>query len=194
MMSVRVLMPLGKGFEEIEAISVIDVLRRVGCEVILAAVDAQSQKALVVESQSGLKVNANVKITEVLASSIDSIVLPGGWEGTQNLIASKEVGALLTDLNQRNRVIGAICAAPLALFKHNILINQNFTCYPGIEESIANKNYISHQAVVKDKNLITSRGPATALCFGFALAKALVGEAKTKEVQRGMLALERDAK
>lgn len=189
-MSVRVLIPLGKGFEEVEAISVIDVLRRVGCEVILAAVDEESQKALVVESQSGLKVSVNVKITEVLASSIDSIVLPGGWEGTQNLIKSKEVGALLADLHKRGRVIGAICAAPLALFKHNILINQNFTCYPSIEENIANQNYIPHQAVVKDGNLITSRGPATALCFGFALAKELVGEAKTREVQRGMLAYE----
>ena len=107
-MSVRVLIPLGKGFEEVEAISVIDVLRRVGCEVILAAVDEESQKALVVESQSGLKVSVNVKITEVLASSIDSIVLPGGWEGTQNLIKSKEVGALLADLHKRGRVIGAI--------------------------------------------------------------------------------------
>ncbi len=188
-MSARVLIPLGKGFEEIEAISVIDVLRRAGCEVILAGVDEESQKTLKVESQSGLKICANVKITEVLASSIDSIVLPGGWEGTQNCIKSKEVGELLANLHQRGRIIGAICAAPLALFKHNILINQNFTCYPGIEENIANKNYIPDQPVVKDGNLITSRGPATALCFGFALAKELAGEQKAKEVKRGMLAL-----
>ena len=89
-MSARVLIPLGKGFEEVEAISVIDVLRRTGCEVILAAVDEESQKSLVVESQGGVKIVADVKITEVLPSCIDSIVLPGGWENTQNLIKSKE--------------------------------------------------------------------------------------------------------
>ena len=73
-MSARVLIPLGKGFEEVEAISVIDVLRRTGCEVILAAVDEESQKSLVVESQGGVKLVADTKITEVLASGIDSIV------------------------------------------------------------------------------------------------------------------------
>ena len=186
-MSARVLIPLGKGFEEVEAISVLDVLRRTGCEVILAAVDEESQKSLVVESQGGVKIVADVKITEVLPSCIDSIVLPGGWENTQNLIKSKELGMLLEDLNKRNRIIGAICAAPLALFKHKILINQKFTCYPGIEAEIKNPNYQASPNVVQEGNLITSRGPATALEFAFYLASVLVGEQKAKEIRTGML-------
>lgn len=188
-MSVRVLIPLGKGFEEVEAISVIDVLRRTGCEVILAAVDEESQKSLIVESRGGVKVVADTKITEVLPSRIDSIVLPGGLENTQNLIKSQELGMLLQNLNKRNRIIAAICAAPLALFKHKILTNQKFTCYPSIEVEIKNPNYQAKPNVVQEGNLITSRGPATALEFAFYLASVLVGEQKAKEVRTGMLSV-----
>ena len=186
-MSARVLIPIGKGYEEIEAISVIDVLRRAGCKVILAAVDEESQKTLVVESQGGVKLVADIKIIEVLSSSIDGIVLPGGWENTQNLIKSKELGKLLKDLSKRNRIIGAICAAPLALFKHNILTTQRFTCYPGIEKEIKNPIYEPNSNVVCEGNLITSRGPATALEFAFFLASVFAGEQQSEEVQVGML-------
>lgn len=188
-MCARVLIPLGKGFEEVEAISVIDVLRRVGCKVILAAVDEESQKTLVVESQGGVKLVADIRITEVLSSGIDGIVLPGGWENTQNLIQSKELGKLLEDLNKRNRIIGAICAAPLALFKHNILTTQKFTCYPSIETEINNPHYQASPNVVQDGNLITSRGPATALEFAFFLARIFAGEQKAKEIRLGMLSV-----
>ncbi|TLD85226.1 DJ-1 family protein [Helicobacter sp. MIT 11-5569] len=188
-MAARVLIPLAKGFEEIEAISVVDVLRRTGCEVILAAVDEKSQETLIVESQGGVKVVADLKITEIQADNLDAVVLPGGWEGTQNLIASSALHTILSELNAKGKICAAICAAPLALFKHNILINQNFTCYPSIEEMIENSNYKADSNIVQDSNIITSRGPATALEFAFYLASLLGSEQKSKEVQAGMLSL-----
>ncbi|TLD86732.1 DJ-1 family glyoxalase III [Helicobacter sp. MIT 05-5294] len=188
-MATRVLIPLAKGFEEIEAICVIDVLRRVGCEVILAAVDKESQESLVVESQSGVKIVADLKISEIQANNLDGVVLPGGWEGTQNLIASTALHAILSELNEKERICAAICAAPLALFKHKILTNQNFTCYPSIEKEIDNPHYKADSNVVQDGNLITSRGPATALEFAFFLARVFAGEQKSQEVQTGMLSV-----
>ncbi len=184
----RVLVPLGKGFEELEAISVIDVLRRVGCEVVIAAVDLESQKNLIVESQGGVKMVAMVKIADVQNEAFDGIVLPGGMEGTQNLIASKEVGVLLSALNARGKIIAAICAAPLALFKHKILTTQKFTCYPSIESQIENPNHCNSN-VVRDGNLITSKGPATALEFAFYLASVFKGEQQSKTIQTNMLAV-----
>ncbi|MBX7491308.1 DJ-1 family glyoxalase III [Helicobacter turcicus] len=193
-MGVNVLIALAKGFEEIEAIAVIDVLRRAGCNVIVAKVDSNSDNAvldsnLIVESQKGVKIVADVILSAVDSKSLDGIVFPGGWEGTQNLIASSALKEILELLNTREKIIAAICAAPLALFKHNILKGQAFTCYPSIEAMIDNKNYKASLNVVQDGNIITSRGPATALEFAFYLASVFVGEQKAKEIQAEMLSL-----
>lgn len=191
-MGVNVLIPLGKGFEELEAISVIDVLRRAGCNVVVAKVDAVlagEDSTRVVESQKGVKVLADVLLSEVRSEDFDGIVLPGGWEGVQHLIASALLGKILDTLNARKKVIAAICAAPLALFKHNLLKTQSFTCYPSIQKMIDNPNYQANSNVVEDGHIITSRGPATALEFAFYLVRIFVGEQKAKEIQEEMLAL-----
>ncbi|MCI5968064.1 DJ-1 family glyoxalase III [Helicobacter sp.] len=199
-MAVNVLVVLAKGFEELEAISVIDVLRRADCNVIVAKVEANVEEKLefkndildsnlIVESQKGVKVVADKFLNAVDCKSLDGIVFPGGWEGTQNLIASSILKEVLEKLNAKGKIIAAICAAPLALFKHGILKEQSFTCYPSIEKMIENPHYKADSNVIQEGNVITSRGPATALEFAFYLASVFVGKQKTKEIQAEMLAL-----
>ena len=191
-MEANVLIALARGFEELEAISVIDVLRRAGCNVVVAKVDdviAMEDSNRIVESQKGVKVVADVLLSEVSGKSLEGIVLPGGWEGVQNLIASSSLGKILDTLNTERKVIAAICAAPLALFKHNLLKTQSFTCYPSIQKMIDNPNYQGNFNVVEDGHIITSRGPATALEFAFYLVRIFMGEQKAKEIQEEMLAL-----
>lgn len=184
-MVVRVLIPLADGFEELEAISIIDVLRRVGCEVILASL----KTSLEVSSQGKVKFIVDKSIFEIQADCLDAVVFPGGWEGTQNLANSESLKHILEILHNKGKIIGAICAAPLALFKMGILENKRFTCYPGIEGMITNNYYQAMHNVVEDANIITSRGPATALEFAFILAEKLVGLEKTQEIKKGMLVL-----
>ncbi|MDE5602523.1 MAG: DJ-1/PfpI family protein [Helicobacter sp.] len=184
-MVARVLIPLGDGFEELEAISIIDVLRRVGCEVILASL----KTSLEVSSQGKVKLIADKNIFDIQADSLDAVVFPGGWEGTQNLANSESLKHILHTLDTKGKIIAAICAAPLALFKMGILKDKRFTCYPGIEEMISNNNYQAMPNVIEDGNVITSRGPATALEFAFVLAEKLVGLEKAQEIKKGMLAL-----
>ena len=163
---VKVLIPLGKGFEELEAITIIDVLRRVGCEVVVASLN----DSLEVISQGGIKVIAD------------------GWEGTQNLIASGELKEIVLKLHSDCKIIAAICAAPLALFKMGVLENCDFTCYPGIEKNIENINYKKDKNVIQSGHIITSKGPATALEFAFYLAEILASKQKAQEIKEGMLA------
>ncbi|MDE5592289.1 MAG: DJ-1/PfpI family protein [Helicobacter sp.] len=191
-MHARVLVVLGDGFEELEAISVIDVLKRVECEVILVGL----KDSLEVISQGKVKLMVDKNISEIQVenlNTLDAIVFPGGWTGTQNLIASESLKHITQKMHQQNKIIAAICAAPLALCEMGILEEKNFTCYPSIELMIKEKkpNNIYHceKNVVCDGNVLTSRGPATALEFAFALAEALVGSEKTQTIKKGMLAL-----
>lgn len=181
-MTKRILVPLGNGFEELEAISVIDVLRRTGCEVVIASLNEN----LEVISQGKVKIIAQMLLSQIQVEDFDGVVLPGGWEGTQNFIASSQLSQIIHELKNQNKIIAAICAAPFALFKMGILGEKNFTCYPGIEKMIDNPNYTQRNVVV-DGNLITSRGPATALEFALHLGEVFAGKEKAKEVGEGML-------
>lgn len=179
----KILVPLGKGFEELEAISIIDVLRRAGCQVIIASL----KDNLEVLSQGGVKIIADIDVSKVEAFKIDAVVFPGGWEGTENLIECKELRELVLEMDSQRKIIAAICAAPYALFKMGVLKNRNFTCYPSIEKMIDNPNYQDSKNVIHDENIITSKGPATALEFAYYLVKTLVSPQKEKEVKEGML-------
>ncbi|CAM2798155.1 DJ-1 family glyoxalase III [Helicobacter burdigaliensis] len=179
----KVLIPLGDGFEDLEAISVIDVLRRVGVEVSLASL----KKDLVVTSDSGIPMQAKISIEEADSKEYEGVVLPGGFGGVQNMIASNSLTQFVKDMQQSNKVVAAICAAPLALFKMGVLKEAKFTCYPSVETMIENPNYVCEN-VVQEGNIITSRGPATALEFAFYLAEIFVGKEKTLEIKKGMLA------
>ncbi|MGE4396669.1 MAG: DJ-1 family glyoxalase III [Sulfurimonas sp.] len=179
----RVLVPLAEGFEEIEAINIIDVLRRGDIEVLIASLNAQRE----VKGAHNVTVLAEMSINDVDVSSLDMIVLPGGWGGTVALRDDDNVQRILKEMDAEGKNIGAICAAPLALHKAGVL-KHNYTCYPTIEEQIREDGFSDSDMVVTDGNVMTSRGPATAICFGLQIVKKLKGEQKYSEVKSALLA------
>jgi len=180
----RVLVPLAKGFEEIEAVSIIDVLRRAEVEVLIASLDEN----LLAEGAHGIKIETDVKVKDIDADTIDMIILPGGWDGTKALAEDANVQSLLREMDAKGKNIGAICAAPYALNKAGVLKEQ-YTCYPSVEQEIREEGYQGDKAmVVEDKNVMTSRGPATALCFGLAIAKKLKGQKSYNALKEDLLA------
>lgn len=240
----KILIALGDGFEEIEALASYDVLRRAGCEVILASANPSanstnssgadsygSSDSIVIESkshaklphgglvavsQTGLKILCDTSIQKFTndknaLNSLDAVLLPGGMRGVENLANCETLGDLLKNfINDKNKIVAAICAAPLALANFGVLENRHFTCYPSIEEliikrdnsaifedcssdfntanSAKNQNFRISQNVIKDDNLLTSRGPATALEFAFCLCEALCGKEIADGLRSGMLA------
>jgi 4-methyl-5(b-hydroxyethyl)-thiazole monophosphate biosynthesis len=178
----KVLIPLADGFEEIEAISIIDVLRRGGVQVITAAISKRN-----VIGANGVNVVADEHIDDAKATDFDLIALPGGNLGYVNLAKSTKVIELLREFDKAKKPIAAICAAPYVLNKAGVLKN-SYTCYPSMELEIGKKGYISDKAVVIDANIITSRGPATAITFGLEILKKLKGEDIAKSVRQALLA------
>jgi len=180
----RVLVPIAEGFEEIEAIAIIDVMRRAGIEVIMGALNDH----LLVKGAHGVTIQADRAVAGLHADELDMIVLPGGWGGTQALMQDEIVQSLLKAMDAKGKNIGAICAAPLALHTAGVL-KEGFVCYPGIEEKIDMAGFAGEgHAVLESGNVMTSRGPGTAICFGLAIVKKLVGNKAYEGLRSGLLA------
>jgi 4-methyl-5(b-hydroxyethyl)-thiazole monophosphate biosynthesis len=169
----QVLVPLATGFEEIEAVTIIDVLRRGGIKVIMASVEEE----YCVQGAHGIVIECSCSVESLTADELDMIVLPGGWDATQTLSSHLGVQSLLQSMDAQGKAIGAICAAPYALYTAGVL-KQEYTCYPSIENHIdASKNYhLKGESVVYSGNVITSRGPATAMDFALSIVQKLAGE------------------
>lgn len=183
-MQKKVLVPLATGFEEIEAVSLIDVMRRGGIEVLVRSLD----DTLDVTGANGITVRADAPLGDLGADTIDMIVLPGGWGGTERLAEDTKVQALLKAMDAKAKHIGAVCAAPFALHAAGVL-KETFTCYPGAEEKIRTEGYQGDRAqVVTDGNVMTSRGPGTSICFGLQIVKMLVGDEAFEGLKAGLLA------
>ncbi|RXJ55466.1 DJ-1 family glyoxalase III [Candidatus Marinarcus aquaticus] len=178
----KLLIPLANGFEEIEAVTIIDVNRRAGNEVIVCSIES----TLEVLGANGITVKADTFIDALQTKSFDMIVLPGGAAGTQALSEHSTVQAFLKEFKKNNKLIGAICAAPYALDTAGVL-NENYTCYPSFEKQITQTGYDPTQSVVIDKDVITSRGPGTALTFSLEIVKKLNGEETYNQLVEGML-------
>lgn len=157
------------GSEEIEAVTVIDVLRRAEVAVTVAGLDATEVRA-----SRGVSLRADVYLDEVADQDFDLIVLPGGKEGAERLRDDPRVLTLLRRQNTAGRFIGAICAAPIALAAAGVLEGRRVTSYPGFLQPADAE--LSEEAVVVDNNLVTSRGPATAMAFALTLVERLCGE------------------
>lgn len=182
-MTKNVLVVLANGFEEIEAITPIDVLRRAGLEVTTAGVGGTE-----ITGSHGITVVTDTTIREVEGLP-DAIVLPGGMPGAENLSKSGALREILERMNDDGRPIGAICAAPaLALAPTGILDGRTATCYPGFEKHFGRAIEFSRDRVVTDGNVITSRGPGTALEFALTLAGRLASEEVQAKLTEGMLA------
>ncbi|MBN2869418.1 MAG: DJ-1/PfpI family protein [Campylobacterales bacterium] len=180
----KVLVPIAEGFEEIEAIALIDVMRRGGIEVIMGSLEDQ----LMVKGAHGVVVRADRPIEGLGADELDMIVLPGGWGGTKALAQDATVQSLLKEMDAKGKNIGAICAAPFALEAAGVL-KEGYTCYPSIEEQLQTPGFQgAKHDVVESGNVMTSRGPGTAICFGLAIVKKLVGDKAAEGLKAGLLA------
>ena len=179
----KVLVPLANGFEEIEAVTIIDVLRRAEVEVLVASLDENK----LVKGANGITIQADLEVKDTNADELEMVVLPGGWDGTYTLADDANVQTLLKDMDVKGKNIGAICAAPFALNKAGVL-KQNYTCYPSVEEQIREDGYTSDKKVIEDRNIITSRGPATAICFALEIVKKLKGQEMYETLKAGLLA------
>ncbi|MCD6432934.1 MAG: DJ-1/PfpI family protein [Sulfurimonas sp.] len=180
----RVLVPLACGFEEIEAVTIIDVLRRAEVEVLVASLDEKT----LVKGANEISVQTDMHLKDVAVDTLDMIVLPGGIDGTYALADDENVQRILKEMDAKGKNIAAICAAPFALNKAGVL-KQKYTCYPSFEEQIRLDGFMGDEAmVVEDGNVMTSRGPATAICFALAIVKKLKGQEMYEGLKAGLLA------
>lgn len=177
----RVVVPLADGFEEIEAMSIIDILRRAGIEVVVAGLHDGY-----ITSARGVKVIPDTTIETVKAEEFDMIVLPGGQPGSDNLNTDQRVRNLLVEFYSRGKLTGAICAAPYVLANAGILQGRKATSYPTYKEKITGAEYVEED-VVEDGNVITSRGPATAASFAFKIVEKLKGKETAENIRKAML-------
>lgn len=175
-----VLIFLADGFEEIEAVTVIDVLRRADISVHTVAVSER----LMVEGAHGLKIKTDATMKDIVMDEYPMIVLPGGTTGVENMRSNDDLVDFL--INSKERPIAAICAAPTLLCDLKILRDCKATCYPSMANVLYNSNInVETTSVVKDKNFITSRGPATAMEFALAIVEELKGsERKIAEAEK----------
>jgi len=177
----KILIPISNGFEEIEAISIIDVCRRAEIEVTIAAVEQ-----IQTHGAHNIIITADCKIEDVKENDFDMIVLPGGLPNAFTLAENDHVQKLLKEFKEKDKYVAAICAAPYALHTAGVL-NKEYTCYPSFEQKIVPQNYINDKNVVKDGRVITSQGPATAMEFALELVKFLKSEKVSEEVRKGLL-------
>lgn len=177
----RVLLPLATGFEEIEAITIVDILRRAGVEVVMGSLEG-----LHVKGAHDIVVIADTLLCELESKDFDMIVLPGGLPGATNLAKDTKVLALLQDFDKNKKHIAAICAAPLALKSAGVLKN-HYTCYPSFEKHIAHEGYSDELSVVCDANITTSKGPSTAMVFSLKLVEILCGQDMVQKLQKELL-------
>lgn len=176
-----VLVPLAQGCEEIEAVTIIDILRRAGITVVSAGLDGQPVRA-----SRGTLLIPDSTLEAALKQAYDMVVLPGGQPGTDNLKADPRILALLNSMAQQDKYVCAICAAPSVLATAGVLDGKLATSFPGALDGFSS---VQQQAgaVVEDGKFITSRGPGTAMDFALTLVERLAGKAKRQQVEAGLV-------
>jgi 4-methyl-5(b-hydroxyethyl)-thiazole monophosphate biosynthesis len=176
-------MPLAAGFEELEAVTIIDVLRRAGIKVVVAGLASGP-----VKGSRDTVVVPDADLDAVMDNDFDMIVLPGGMPGVKHLHEDARIKTLLERYTQKDRYTAAICAAPSILADFGYLGGRQATSNPKFREQVAidGVNYLE-DAVVTDGNIVTSRGPGTSIPFALALVAKLAGTAKREEVQAGLV-------
>lgn len=173
---------LAEGFEEVEALTPVDMLRRCGLEVAMAGVGGTS-----IKGSHGIIVTADIKASEIkLDKNIDMIILPGGMPGTLNLEADENVQKAIDFCAENGKYIAAICAAPSILGRKGLLKGRKAACYNGFEDQLKGAEVV-YDDVVPDGNFITSRGAGTALPFSFELVRLLISREKSETLRKSIL-------
>jgi 4-methyl-5(b-hydroxyethyl)-thiazole monophosphate biosynthesis len=198
-MTKKAVVLLAEGFEEVEAVTPIDYLRRAGIEVTIAAIGG----GLAVKGARGITVNADTTLGELaqkaaahsslltahcsLLTEYDAVVIPGGMPGAPNIAASKEAGALIAEVAAEGKLVCAICASPaVVLAPLGLLSGKRFTCYPGMEEKVGDGKWTDGNVVI-DGNIITSRGAGTAGEFAVAVIGELLGKTEGDRIAKSVL-------
>ena len=178
----RVLVPLANGCEELEVVSVVDVLRRGGVEVVTASIHG----TLDVDGAHGMRLRADEAFADAADGDYDAIILPGGGEGTENLKNSEAVIDRLRRQKENGALLCAICAAPTVLVAAGVLEEgQHVTCYPTCQMEL-DRPWVN-QPVVAHDNVITGQAPGSALLFALVVLQTLAGESVAHKVARGMV-------
>ncbi len=175
----KILVPLINGFEEIEAISTVDILRRADLEVVTAGIPGT-----MVEGNKGVKVIADSMLKDINHEEFDVLVLPGG-RGCPGLVKSAKLMDIINDFNKKEKLIAAICYAPVLLAREGLLKDRRATAYPGNEKEFSKPR---DERVVVDRNIITSQGPGTTIEFALKIVEVLVGRAKAESLRKGIVA------
>ncbi len=176
----KVVVLLADGFEEMEAVVVIDILRRASIETVVAGLHDGA-----IESSRKIRVLPDTTVDSIRAADFDMIYLPGGQPGTNNLKADPRVKRLLGDFQSSGKRIGAICAAPTVLAAAGLLENKRVTSFPAEKDNLGNVVYLEDPVVI-DGNILTSRGAGTASEAGFAIVSLLVDPAAAEKIRKAM--------
>ncbi len=173
---------LADGFEDIEALGPVDILRRGGVEVQTVSIGG----TLAVTSAHGVEVKADILFSDADLSDADLLLIPGGMPGARNIDGHEGVRRALLAHNAAGRSIGAICAGPMVLGHLGLLDGKCATCYPGFEKELAGAAYTAEPFTV-DGNIVTGKGPGATLAYSYALLAMLMGEQVARTVKEGMM-------
>ncbi len=180
----KVAVTLANGFEEIEAIVPVDLLKRAGIDVQLLYVETQ-----IVTGAHGLKIEADQSVGDSDSASYDGVICPGGLPGAQTLMDSPDVLKLVKQVYQQGGLVAAICAAPRVLFSAGVLAGKKVTCYPGTEELFDQSVTVCDKPLIVDNRVITAKGAGVAFEFGYKILKLLKGEQLSQQVKESMFFL-----
>lgn len=178
----RAVMLFAEGYETVEALMVVDVLRRGGVEVTMTSISEEE----FVRSSHGVNVEMDAVMGEIDVLSYDAIILPGGMPGTLNLGESDAVKKAVLAMNEAGKIVSAICAAPGVLGKYGLLEGKNACSYPDHEVNLRGAQVL-REPVVTDGNIVTSRGLGTALEFGLRLLELLEGVGKADQIREAII-------
>ena len=173
---------LADGFEEVEAITVVDLLRRANIDAKTVSITGEKG----VTGSHGIKITADILFEEACYDKCRMIVLPGGMPGAKNLDEHEGLGEKILSFNSEGKWIGAICAAPLVLGHKGILLDRKAVCYPSFEDELEGAEVI-YDNVCTCENIITSRGPSTAISFALEIIRVLANEEESDRVKKGLL-------
>jgi len=176
----RVLVPLAAGCEELEAVTIIDLLRRAEIEVVVAGLDEG-----VITASRGVRLLPDTTLDDALKLDYDMVALPGGLPGSDHLAADNRVRDILRKMNESGKFVGAVCAAPKVLVRSGVLDGKSATAYPGVLQA-ENHPDISAEAVIRDGMVITSRSAGTVMDFALELIEALNGRENRLAVERSL--------
>ena len=178
-----ILLFLANGFEEIEALTPIDLLRRAGCEVVTVGIGGRQ-----ITGAHGICVLSDTDDAHLPAHAPEMVILPGGMPGAATLDASPVVERVIADAAARGAYLAAICAAPMVLGKRGYLAGKRAVCYPGFEQYLNGAIHCRDVGVLRDGNIITAQGMGVALDFGFALVEVLQGEDAVRKLRAAVMA------